>query len=366
MRWWTTRIAAARVMVADRLTRGVLGPLAGGLPATGVRTLEELRFRPEVEAHVAAAVVLRPPTVVTYDLPPGLAPSFRRRKAFEERHLYRLRDVVVSPRSGLAWLPQGPVLEESVGDLRRLLWWGGHRAELLLPRRRLDVPGPLLAVPPAPFFHWLLEILPGVITTLRAHPDARPLLPPDPPAYVRDGLRLLRRAGLLHAPAVVVDAPVRVRDLLVPGVERDSGFVHPDDQAELRAALLPLVDPTRPTPERLYVSRRRAAARRLEDEAALEAGLRDAGLEIQHNEDLDLATQIQRFARATTVVAPHGAGLAPLVFARPGCRVVELFPPTVGNDCYARLAVERGATYTPLVAEGDLATLLRRIRAALG
>ena len=44
--------------------------------------------------------------------------------------------------------------------------------------------------------------------------------------------------------------------------------------------------------------------------------------------------QIDRFAAAEVIVAPHGAALANLVFARPGVRVLELFAPDYVNPCY--------------------------------
>lgn len=42
-------------------------------------------------------------------------------------------------------------------------------------------------------------------------------------------------------------------------------------------------------------------------------------------EDLSLIEQIVLFHNAEIIVAPHGAGLVNLLFARPGTKVIELF-----------------------------------------
>jgi hypothetical protein len=41
-------------------------------------------------------------------------------------------------------------------------------------------------------------------------------------------------------------------------------------------------------------------------------------------EDLSFQAQIDRFSDASVIVAPHGSGLANLVFAPPGAKVIEL------------------------------------------
>jgi capsular polysaccharide biosynthesis protein len=61
--------------------------------------------------------------------------------------------------------------------------------------------------------------------------------------------------------------------------------------------------------------------------------------------------QIDAFAAAEVVVAPHGAALANLVFARPGVRVLELFAPNYVNPCYWAITQSiPDASYRYLVA----------------
>jgi capsular polysaccharide biosynthesis protein len=74
---------------------------------------------------------------------------------------------------------------------------------------------------------------------------------------------------------------------------------------------------------RLYISRRKASHRRVRNEEALMRSLQGRGFRRYDLEDLGPQKQIQLFREAELVVAPHGAGLANLLFAT-GITVVEL------------------------------------------
>jgi capsular polysaccharide biosynthesis protein len=88
----------------------------------------------------------------------------------------------------------------------------------------------------------------------------------------------------------------------------------------------------------VYVSRRSAKKRRLLNESDLEDCLRRRGFSIVSPESLSFADQAAVFASARVIVAPHGAGLANLVFARPGALVIELLDPDFNNMCYRDLS----------------------------
>jgi capsular polysaccharide biosynthesis protein len=59
--------------------------------------------------------------------------------------------------------------------------------------------------------------------------------------------------------------------------------------------------------------------------------------------------QVGLFASASVIVAIHGAGLANLVFSRPGTKVIELFPPSHVIDCYSKLAACLGIAHYQVV-----------------
>src|ERR1035437_3029876 len=79
--------------------------------------------------------------------------------------------------------------------------------------------------------------------------------------------------------------------------------------------------------KRLFVSRRNAAKRRLVNEQEIEALLQADGFETVVLEGMPVVEQARLFAGAEIIVAPHGAGLANVVFSR-NAKVIEIFEPS--------------------------------------
>jgi capsular polysaccharide biosynthesis protein len=111
-------------------------------------------------------------------------------------------------------------------------------------------------------------------------------------------------------------------------------------------SLFPERDPN--APKLLYVSRRAATRRRLANEPVVEPHLKKLGFSIVQPERLGLLEQVKLFSAAECIVAPHGAGLANIVFAPPGAHLVELFHPDAKAVCYQELAQVCGLRYSRL------------------
>lgn len=84
--------------------------------------------------------------------------------------------------------------------------------------------------------------------------------------------------------------------------------------------------PAAPCGRLLYVSRRDSRRRGMENEAELEQELSRLGLRAVSFSGMPLLEQIRIIRAARLIVAPHGAGLTHLAFARPGTVVLELMP----------------------------------------
>lgn len=78
---------------------------------------------------------------------------------------------------------------------------------------------------------------------------------------------------------------------------------------------------------RLYLSRRRSVFRRVINEEAVVTKLRTRGFEVIECETLSAAGQQRAFREAAVVVAPHGSGLANLVYCQPGTKILEFMAP---------------------------------------
>jgi len=347
-------LAKARVRGCRQLMRVILGPLVGRMPSTSIRSLEEVLYREQVRNHVVHIIPIYEPIVVKYDFPGSYPLHFRRDKTFEKRYIYILKDVCVCVSSGMAWLPEGYILEESVGSLRRIMGWGSTLHEVFLPTKTLCIQEPIVACPPTGYFHWLFEIMPNVLHALSTISNTKILVPKKSPKYLLDALELLFGSNDYDKKVLIARNVLRVSSLVMPQVEVYSGFVHPGDIKKLRAVLKAKIVPTESiAKESVYVSRSWVPKRRLTNEEELEEKLRGLGFDIVHCENMLFRDQIALFSNARFIVGPHGAGLSNMVWADSPCEVLEIFPNNTFNDCYVRLAVSLGFNYDYLVCEPD-------------
>ena len=141
--------------------------------------------------------------------------------------------------------------------------------------------------------------------------------------------------------------------VLAPSAHGQCDF-HPSLVDLFRGVLTPaLVRHGAAHPRAFYVSRAAAQARRLTNEDAVAAALHALGIVPVVLEGMTLADQAGLFAGARLIVAPHGAGLANLLFAPPGCAVLELQMDAYCAWCYRRLSAVMGLRYDCVVGRGD-------------
>lgn len=346
--------AKSRVILSNKLMTLLLGPISGKMPRTAIRSLEEVVYRKQIKNHIVEMIKIHDPVIARYNFPDNYPIHFRRDKTFEKRYIYILKDVYVSASSGMAWLPEGYILEESVGSLRRIMGWGSTLHEPFLPTKTFCIQEPIVVCPPTGYFHWLFEIMPNVLHALSTIPDVKILVPPKSPKYLLDALELLLGSREYKKRVLFSRRPLRALKLVMPQVEVYSGFVHPGNIKKLRAVLKARIAATGSiAKEFVYVSRSWVPKRRLINEEELEEKLRGLDFDIVHCENMLFRDQIALFSSAKFIVAPHGAGLSNMVWADSPCEVLEIFPNNVFNDCYARLAVSSGFNYDYLVCEPD-------------
>ncbi len=77
---------------------------------------------------------------------------------------------------------------------------------------------------------------------------------------------------------------------------------------------------------KVYVSRKKAQHRKLNNEAEIEEELLSRGFEVHCFEDIPFAEQLRLASESTHFVSVHGAALANTVFMPRGGRVIEIFP----------------------------------------
>lgn len=121
-------------------------------------------------------------------------------------------------------------------------------------------------------------------------------------------------------------------------------------------------------PTRLYITRGAVPnTRRVIHEAALVEQLVARGFVVLDPGALSVQEQIDHFAAAEVVVAPHGAALVNLNFASPGIRVLELFAAGYLNPAFFSIASNiPDSVYRFLVSDGADPQRTRSQMQALG
>jgi capsular polysaccharide biosynthesis protein len=193
------------------------------------------------------------------------------------------------------------------------------------------------------YYHWTTECLGRLALVGAALESGATLLMPLPSApFHAPSLELV---GAPRLRFLAPDETLRVEHLILPWTVVGQHCPAPGLAPFLArlGAMAPRGGAARP--RRLYIDRRGSATRRLVNEAEVAAALARLGFEAVRLEALPLAEQIRLFAGAQLIVAPHGAGLANLFHARPGCQVVELQMDTWVNACFRRIAAICGLDY---------------------
>lgn len=192
-------------------------------------------------------------------------------------------------------------------------------------------------------YHWTADMLPSVGWRFAdGVPDMPVLLRADPAPFKTQSLALL---GAGRVPTVPVGDAVFVRRLFLGSF--GAGSISPEGAhramiEKVAAAADAAADPADGVPDRLYISRRDATKRAMGKEEALEAALAARGFGVRRFSGRGFVEQVRLIRGARAIVAPHGAALGLLLFARPGTRVFEIVPAAANaaglRFCMARLS----------------------------
>lgn len=276
-----------------------------------------------------------------------------------EAHLFVLDRPTVASSTGVVATANGLVIEDTLDHLRledRLVRRPDGLVELPPVTRRLSGSWlSLLLGGHENHFHLMLMNLlrAGLLEPHEVTGLAGILLPAGLPAA---GRRLAERViGQLCAQAgcawpVIVELPfgerIAVERLLLPWNAGSGECYHPAGTGFLRQLRPAGVTGSR----RLYIDRRGSGARPLRNEAAVVSALERLGFQPVRLERVGFDGQMQLMAEAAIVVAPHGAGLANLVFAEATTRVIELMPDRLSSWCYRVLCASLGLPYEAVMA----------------
>jgi capsular polysaccharide biosynthesis protein len=217
------------------------------------------------------------------------------------------------------------------------------------------------------YYHWIVDLLPRLllIKESRGAFDSftRVLINGSRARYERESLAAL---GLPPEKVWYVDAQHRfhLESATISSMDHSCPVVAPWKVRALRSLRDSLPRDCRSYGRRLYVSRRNAAVRRILNEDRLRALLENAGFAVIDLESHSWEEQVEMFANAEVVLAPHGAALANIAFCRPRTLVTEISTRAGYKDFYLRLAASASLRYRVLEVEPRIATNGSTLRAA--
>ena len=193
---------------------------------------------------------------------------------------------------------------------------------------------------PGNYYHWLIDLLPRVALVKKAagfQSVDQILLNGSGAFYEQTSLQAL---GVPLDNVLFVDRHDRfqISRATIPSMDHSSMIVAPWKIRALRETRDAILGASLPTPKRLYISRARAAVRRVLNEAALTSVLQNNGFAVVELESMPWTEQVRLFYNAEIIFAPHGAALANIVFCRPNTLIVEIGTRSGFKEFYWRLA----------------------------
>jgi hypothetical protein len=216
------------------------------------------------------------------------------------------------------------------------------------------------------YYHWLIDSLVPLSLIAPYLPPGTTLILPGSLQHFRerpigklDHLAVLEAFGFGDMKRIEIPGQiVRVEDLFWP----DRCTINQLPAACLRAARDRALSRRKPASgprTRIYV--RRAKTRVVANTHVVESVLKRNGFRPVLMEDLTALEQIDLFARAEMVVAPHGAAMANLIFCPPGTKVLELSPDCEYRPFFNEISAKLGLTHAVLPCPTDDGTFNGRM-----
>jgi capsular polysaccharide biosynthesis protein len=189
------------------------------------------------------------------------------------------------------------------------------------------------------YYHWVVDTLPRLFAIRERLRDLTLLLPHRLQALEFVGASL-RPFELQDVQFVGAHERVFCPRLIVPMHTAPTGSHNEEMVRGIRALMVESYgDPQYETPLRIYISRRKAAKRRIINEDEVLEVVSEFQFRIINAEELTFAQQVHALSSAGYVVSNHGAGLTNMMFMPPRASILELRHETDRSyNCYFNLA----------------------------
>lgn len=196
------------------------------------------------------------------------------------------------------------------------------------------------------YHHWITESLVRLIH-VKDYQTKLLLIPDNYPDFAYDSLRLLGVKSI-HKFSVIVN--LKLESLEIPE-NPNSGYYSRSHLLSLKQLLLKHSTPS--NIHYIYITRKNATKRKIENEDKLIPILKKYNFEIIDADNLTIKEQISLFNSCKVLISIHGAALTNCLFMNEKTNLVELYKSnTFINHCYERMAKELNINFTRLLCDG--------------
>jgi hypothetical protein len=240
-----------------------------------------------------------------------------------------------------ALIQNGKVVVESVFDQLRLTKSPAFRSPALLwGKKKPGIYTSLMHLPWAEKsnYHWFLDCLPRLYALVQqTRQPVNLIIPANMPAFQLETLEfVLAQNPWFTLVRINKNEKWQVEAFLLPSFvsNHNSGFLPPDISNLIRQQVWQGYQVGGPAARsRLYISRVKAAKRRLVNEPEVVDLLLGYGFQVVYAEDLSYQQQVKLFYNAAVIVGAHGAGLTNVLFGQQ-LTLVELHPENLVRSHY--------------------------------
>lgn len=194
------------------------------------------------------------------------------------------------------------------------------------------------------YFHWILECLPRLFA-LQAQGINAPLLIPEHiygAHFVKESLTELQ----VEVITFNFRQTIKVNSLYIASHDAPCAF----DPLYIKNVIFKFQELDFPhakkATRKIYISRKEASKRKVENETELMTVLQKSGFETMQMEKLSFREQRELMRETKVLMSSHGAGLANLIFMPEDAKVIELHPDVERyNSCFYHLAAALSREY---------------------
>jgi hypothetical protein len=264
----------------------------------------------------------------------------------EFRRILKVNNSVLNPRTGIIWIEDKLLLESTLWSYEDLFKF---EPKPIFPK---NINETFYSLPDNGFFHFLIEDLPRYIQA-KKYGDKHKTLVGNGSRYIKDAINLLSPNNVeLH------EYPVKLKSLYISEKIKgtlfslyDLNILH-DAFSEFRKLNQNL---------KIFVSRKenngpKFKTRGLPRKNEIESIVKGLGFDLVYLEDLSLTQQIDLCSKASLIAGFHGAGLANIVWANSGTKVVEITGTRVTSH-FEHLSKICGHDFHRFSIESDLLNL---------